>query len=1688
MSITINGNQTDFSFTRDGSTLQVLNANGDVVRELTNDFTVVFADGTVNLSQSINNLAAESSTTSFGSPSSTVLTGGGYVLTWEYYNSDDSENGILLQQYDAAGALVKQTTLTSSEAEDPSVTAKDDGGYIVAWSASTDSTSSILIQQFTKAGVATAKAQTVATSTGAELDDAVIAMLPGGKFVVTWSAMTEDDSNGDWTETGDLFSQVFNANGTKVGAAQKINGATVEGTVAEDQNVLLTDDGFLVAYVKEWSTAGVDGPVYHSALEVRSFNANGVPTAAPKELTSLDSQYQNASYPALLVTDDGYLMTWVATIINPNQSYGRGLLGQKLDKDFNPVGGEQALTPTTDSGANDASLTQLSNGQFVAVWTTFEGGAGNSVYAQVYSDALEKIGGSILVKAAAGTYEPNVTALDNGEFLVNWVANSYSEQTQGAEMLSQRYDANGNSIGNITTVISGDDSDNTLTWNGAGAVTLQGYNGDDTLTGGAGDDTLDGGNGNDTVIATGNLADSSFSLQNGAVVLNGPAGKDALISIENVQFDDATLAISDGSTDLEVDAQVASETPATATLGNGDQVVVWKEGGLVQVQILRDGVWQQASSSQIVLDEDSLGVSAWRDGFIVTGSSQSANNALVMQVYDQDGQPVTSILQQPVTEERELGDISVTQVKDGGFVLAWTEQTPEHWVEDGSGEGHYEEAVGNAYVRLYANDGGFVSAPVALATGSLSAFEPSVSALQNGGFVVVWEYVNDAKESEEIYIQRFKADGSLDGKASQVNTGTKGDQGDPAVATLADGGYVVTWTRETDDDIRDGNQVIERTTAIDIFQQRYTADGKKAGGETQVNQGTGFHNDPVITALKGGGYVVAWATSDEREIYSGDSSLFAQIFDKNGVKVGDQLVVATSDDEDYFPSISASADGGFLITWEAGERNDDNARDIYAKQYDANGNSTTLTGDSGDNTLTWTGKAGITLNGGVGDDTLTGGEGNDTLLGGDGMDVLDGQGGSNLLIGGAGDDTYVVHSNRDVIREAAEGGYDVVEASVSWTLGDNLEHLVLTGTAAINGTGNAQDNRIEGNDGANTLNGGEGHDWLYGGAGVDKLFGGTGDDTYLVDLVIKGTGAKATVALQDTVTEKAGEGERDILALQLSPEEVAKLANASSVTTLTLGANIEEFDATLTDGLKLNLTGNALNNTLIGNDSDNVLNGGAGIDALVGMAGDDTYVIDSLDELELVNNWAGELVTDDGNDTLRIALKGGTAANSLTINLDEYANLIDVENVQLTGTGVFTVVGNDLDNRLDLGKATGTLNGGQGNDTYVLTSKATQVIETANAGTDTIEASFTASLNDYTNIENLTLTGKAAINSTGNGEANVLTGNDGANILDGGAGADRLIGGKGNDTYIVDDAGDTVIEVDGGGVDTIKSSIDFNLSNTPFVENLTLTGTGSLSGFGNALANTLTGNSADNLLYGGAGADKLIGGEGNDLYIVDMLVKGTGSKATLVLEDTIVEKAGGPDRDTLYLQVGDDAQAKLATAKATTLTLTNYLENVNASDTGLVKLNLTGNASDNVITGNNAGNTLNGAAGNDLIIGGSGDDLIIGGLGTDTLTGNGGADTFSFTSLKDLGLGGTQDVITDFESGTDHLDFKALKGWTFSGVVGEDHQATGAKQLWAVVENGDTIVYGNSGGSADADFSIKLAGVTNLASADFVLA
>jgi len=639
-----------------------------------------------------------------------------------------------------------------------------------------------------------------------------------------------------------------------------------------------------------------------------------------------------------------------------------------------------------------------------------------------------------------------------------------------------------------------------------------------------------------------------------------------------------------------------------------------------------------------------------------------------------------------------------------------------------------------------------------------------------------------------------------------------------------------------------------------------------------------------------------------------------------------------------------------------------------------------LRGSTLANTLDFSGVAldGVSLiDGGAGNDSIVGSVGNDVIVGGTGVDTL---------VGGLGDDTYVTDGG-DTITEALNAGTDEVQSSVAYTLGANLENLTLTGAAAINGTGNALNNRITGTAAANVLKGDTGADTLNGGTGVDTLIGGLGNDTYVTD------GG-------DTITE----------ALNAGTDEV------QSSVSYTLGANLENL--TLTGAAAINGTGNALNNRITGNAAANTLVGGTGVDTLVGGAGNDTYVTDGGD---ILTEAAGE-----GTDLVQ-------SATSYTLG----ANL---ENLALTGAAAITGTGNELGNQitgntaanflsglagndtLNGGTGVDTLAGGLGDDTYLIDGGDT-ITEAASAGIDLVLSSVTYTL--AANLERLTLSGAAAINGIGNAADNVITGNAAANVLNGGTGVDTLVGGAGNDTYVTD-GGDTITEALGAGIDLVQSSASLTLGAN--LENLALTGAAAIDGTGNALGNLITGNAAANVLDGAGGTDTLVGGLGNDTYVTDggdTITEAAGAGTDLVLSSattytlpanlenlTLTGAAaingtgnalnnritgngaanvlnGGTGVDTLiggqgddtYVTDGGDTINEAAGAgidlvqSSVAYTLGTNLENLTL--TGAAAINGTGNAADNVITGNAAANVLNGGTGVDTLVGGAGNDIYV---------------------------------------------------------------------------------------------------------------
>lgn len=531
----------------------------------------------------------------------------------------------------------------------------------------------------------------------------------------------------------------------------------------------------------------------------------------------------------------------------------------------------------------------------------------------------------------------------------------------------------------------------------------------------------------------------------------------------------------------------------------------------------------------------------------------------------------------------------------------------------------------------------------------------------------------------------------------------------------------------------------------------------------------------------------------------------------------------------------------------------------------------------------------------------TGNSLNNILIGNSAKNTLNGGAGADSMAGGAGDDSYYVDNTGDSVSEAQGQGTDRVIASISYSLGANVEDLQLSGTANLNATGNELANKLTGNSGANTLYGLAGDDRLTGGLGADHMLGGEDDDLYEVDNTA------------DVVTEFEDEG----------------MDTVEASVTYTLGANVENL--ILIGTAAIDGTGNELNNLLQGNAADNTLTGGVGndtlngkkgLDTLIGGLGNDTYLFE--DDVDTIVEEAG-----GGRDTLISRLSVVLAANV------EDGVLLGSA-ISLTGNELSNVLtGNNAANILDGGVGADVLIGGKGNDVYIVDSQADTVIENAGEGTDTVQSSVSYSLGD--NVEHLTLTGMAEagmgneLNNklTGNAASNKLWGQAGNDELDGGAGADILIGGLGNDKYWVDSPDDLVVENAGEGTDTVYASVSYALADN--IERLTLTGNDNINAIGNALNNRLEGNAGNNVLFGGLGNDTYVWGRGSGQDIIVNFDAGKPSGDTVQLGAGIAEADLGVARQSndLILNINGTSDQ---------LTVANYFENAGKGANALEKI------------------------------------------------------------------------------------------------------------------------------------------------------
>jgi hypothetical protein len=253
--------------------------------------------------------------------------------------------------------------------------------------------------------------------------------------------------------------------------------------------------------------------------------------------------------------------------------------------------------------------------------------------------------------------------------------------------------------------------------------------------------------------------------------------------------------------------------------------------------------------------------------------------------------------------------MSVTGLPDGGWVLTWQE--------------FRQVDRADIYQQRFRADGTPVNEPVKVNDSlSYTTSLPKVTALPQGGWIVTWE--SRWREDDSgygIHQRRYDADGNADEAEQRVTTANGFNEQDPGITLFDDGGWVVTWTSSMAGGV--------------IFQQRYNASGNKDGGEIRVStEGFGASNSSVTT-LSNGGWVVTWVSSNQDGSQEG---IYQQFYNRSGTpsEKGVQRVNTHIFGIQEAPSITALADGGWVVTWQSFHQ-EENHYEVYQQRYNQAG-------------------------------------------------------------------------------------------------------------------------------------------------------------------------------------------------------------------------------------------------------------------------------------------------------------------------------------------------------------------------------------------------------------------------------------------------------------------------------------------------------------------------------------------------------------------------------------------------------------------------------------------------------------------------------------------------------------------------------------------------------------------------------
>jgi Ca2+-binding RTX toxin-like protein len=625
-----------------------------------------------------------------------------------------------------------------------------------------------------------------------------------------------------------------------------------------------------------------------------------------------------------------------------------------------------------------------------------------------------------------------------------------------------------------------------------GNDTMIGNAGDDIFEGGAGDDEIDGWYGdNNTAIYSGNRADYTLEPATGewwTITDNrdgSPDGTDTIRRIQFLEFADGRVSFADATASNEAPTDISLDSAEIAEFADNDTVVGTltasdpDTGEAFTYELTDDAGGRFAIDGDTIVVADSAALDFESDAShdvtvkVTDSGGLTHEKTFTIDVTDVNETPVVSL--ENVTASLK-DDVSTSQpIKVADIVI-------------------HDDAIGVNRLSVTGRDA--------------ALFEIIGMALFLQAGVVL-----DAAQAADLQVAVAVDDDDIAGTPDAVST---------TVTLVVEDADALNQIEGTP-----GSEIINGTSGNDHIDGQGGSDAMHGGDgdDTYIvdDYGDTVHENPnegIDTVVASGNHVLG--ENFENVTLTGNAS-FADGNELDNVIIGNDAdnVLSGLGGDDYIDG-GAGADQMF-----GGTGNDTYVVDSYddvVVEHVNEGNDSVITHlnhvlEANVENITLTGETSSFADGNALDNVIIGNAGDNVLSGLDGDDYIDGGAGADQMFGGTGNDTYVVDNAGDVIGESADQGTDTVEASVNYALGNNLENLTLTGSAAIDGTGNALGNTITGNAAANVLSGGAGADTFVfntalGSGNVDTLsdFEAGVDMIHLDQGIFAGLGAGALAA------------------------------------------------------------------------------------------------------------------------------------------------------------------------------------------------------------------------------------------------------------------------------------------------------------------------------------------------------------------------------------------------------------------------------------------------------------------------------------------------------------------------------------------------------------------------------------------------